>query len=118
MTYEMSSRGGISFNERGETSLPGLYAGGDEYLRSSASRRFGWIAGENAAAYAAEAERPWTLPGERIRSSGQGLLRIHPEPGQTGAGWQEVNIAVNQVMSDYAGTPRSETLLTAGLSHL
>ena len=37
---------------------------------------------------------------------------------ENGAGWQEVNIALQQIMADYAGSPRSETLLTAGLSHL
>jgi len=37
---------------------------------------------------------------------------------EVGATWQEVNIALGQVMQDYAGSVRSETLLQAGLNHL
>ena len=37
---------------------------------------------------------------------------------ETGPDWKEVNIALQQVMSDYAGFVRSETLLQAGLTHL
>ncbi len=37
---------------------------------------------------------------------------------ETGATWQEVNIALQQVMQDYAGSVRSESLLKAGLNHL
>jgi len=36
----------------------------------------------------------------------------------TGETWQEVNIALNQTMVDYAGSNRYETLLEAGSSHL
>ena len=35
-----------------------------------------------------------------------------------GATWQEVNIALQQIMEDYAGSVRSETLLEAGLNYL
>ena len=37
---------------------------------------------------------------------------------EVGAAWQEFNIALGQVMQDYAGAVRSETFLQAGLSHL
>jgi len=37
------------------------------------------------------------------------------EAGET---WQEVNIALNQTMVDYAGSPRYANLLEAGLHHL
>ncbi len=37
---------------------------------------------------------------------------------ETGATWQEVNVALQQVMQDYAGSTRSENVLQAGLNHL
>ena len=69
MTYEMSTRGGVSFNERGETSLPGLYAGGDEYFRS---RRCGLRLDlrRKCRRLCGKEKGPRTLPGERIRSNG------------------------------------------------
>jgi len=116
MTYEMSTRGGVSFNERGETSLPGLYAGGDEYFGAGAAA-FGWVSGENAAGYAADKKALDLARGkdtiERDKTFFESIRNR-----QTGAGWQEVNTAVNQVMFDYAGTVRYETLLDAGLAHL
>jgi succinate dehydrogenase/fumarate reductase flavoprotein subunit len=117
-TYEMTTRGGIHYNEKAETSLKGLYAAGDEYFGGiSAAAVFGSIAGENAAEY------------------GKGMPAIRKEAGkaktaeicdlidqisnrQSGASWQEVNIAVQQVMFDFAGVPRSDTLLEAGVAHL
>ena len=35
-----------------------------------------------------------------------------------GPGWKEANTALQQIMQDYAGPVRSETLLTAGLVHV
>jgi succinate dehydrogenase/fumarate reductase flavoprotein subunit len=35
-----------------------------------------------------------------------------------GPDWREANIALQQIMQDYAGLVRSETLLTAGLSYV
>ncbi len=37
---------------------------------------------------------------------------------QSGPAWREVNIALQQILSDYAGNVRSAVLLEAGLSHL
>ena len=38
---------------------------------------------------------------------------------EEGPGWQEANLALQQIMNDYAGTAvRSETLLAAGLKYL
>jgi len=38
---------------------------------------------------------------------------------ETGPGWKEANLAVNQIMNDYAGLEvRSETLLKSGLKYL
>ncbi len=52
--YELFPRGGILYNERAETSLPGLFAAGDEFFGGiSGAAVFGWIAGESAASYVA-----------------------------------------------------------------
>ena len=52
MTYDMGCQGRIVTNEKAETSLPGLYALGDELANGvSNASVFGWISGENAAAY-------------------------------------------------------------------
>jgi succinate dehydrogenase/fumarate reductase flavoprotein subunit len=37
---------------------------------------------------------------------------------ETGETWQEVNVAVNQTLVDYAGSIRYENLLKAGAAHL
>lgn len=37
---------------------------------------------------------------------------------KAGPDWEEANIALQQVMHDYAGTVRNEALLHQGLSHL
>jgi succinate dehydrogenase/fumarate reductase flavoprotein subunit len=37
---------------------------------------------------------------------------------KSGPDWREANIALQQIMQDYAGGVRSESLLTAGLSYL
>jgi len=118
MTYEMTTRGGILYNEKGETSLEGLYAAGDEYFGGiSAAATFGWIAGQSAAVYA---------EGKTLADAGRAKAKVEElrelvmrlRERAFGASWQEVNVALNQVMFDYAGSARSGTLLTAGLSHI
>ena len=117
MTYEMTTRGGIYFNSQAETSLRGLYAAGDEYFGgASCAATFGWIAGENAAHYAKNAKgrtiRQWKgIEGKKVLLEGIRQREI----GET---WQEVNIALNQTMVDYAGSVRYASMLEAGLHHL
>jgi succinate dehydrogenase/fumarate reductase flavoprotein subunit len=117
MTYEMTTRGGIYFNHQAETSLKGLYAAGDEYFGgASCAATFGWIAGENAAHYANNAK------GQTVRRpKGVGKKKAFLEEirqRETGETWQEVNIALNQTMVDYAGSTRYANMLEAGLNHL
>jgi succinate dehydrogenase/fumarate reductase flavoprotein subunit len=118
MTYEMLLGGGVYYNERGETSLKGLYAAGDELFGGiSGAATFGCIAGENAAGYTKKAG---ALNIEKVRDKVEekkallGAIRGR----ETGASWQEVNVALQQIMYDHAGSVRSETLLEAGLSYL
>jgi succinate dehydrogenase/fumarate reductase flavoprotein subunit len=116
MTYEMSTRGGIHFNERGETTLKGVYAAGDEYFGSGAAT-FGWISGEHAANFAQQRKAPDLNKAQDTIKQDRALFESIRNR-EVGAGWQEVNTAVNQVMFDYAGTVRYESLLEAGLAHL
>ncbi len=117
-TYEMIAWGGVYYNERGETSVKGLYAAGDETMGGiSNAATLGWISGENAAGYTRKAALPEI---SKFREAIDETLRRLDEILTRGAGasWQEVNNASQQIMYDYAGSARSETLLNAGLIHL
>ena len=51
-TYGIDIRGGVSFNMRGETSLPGLFSAGQEFSGDMAfSTILGWVAGESMSEY-------------------------------------------------------------------
>jgi len=118
MTYEMLLAGGVYYNERGETSLKGLYAAGDELFGAiSGAATFGWIAGENAAAYA-KGRKSFNITKVREQVEERKALLGAIRGRETGASWREVNIALQQIMYDHAGSVRSETLLKAGLSYL
>jgi succinate dehydrogenase/fumarate reductase flavoprotein subunit len=118
-TYgKRGSGGSISQNRRGETSLKGLFVAGDETTRSiSPAAAMGWIAGENAATFAKKAE---SIPLETFRDFIEEKASLLDEirKRDLGPDWEEVNIALQQIMNDYAGSVRSETLLEAGLRHL
>jgi succinate dehydrogenase/fumarate reductase flavoprotein subunit len=117
-TYEFTTRGGIYFNDRAETSLPGLYAAGDEYFGAiSCAATFGWIGGENAARYAKKIKSTDKTAAESEIAKRIDLLRKITSRTD-GASWKEVNIALQQIMQDYAGTVRTESLLKAGITHL
>jgi len=113
---------GIEINLKGETNIEGLFAAGDEVgnFRAgiSGATTFGWIAGGSAAERAksvrsfAEAERASSVQ-EWTDLFFQLMKR------KTGPTWKEANLALQQIMADYAGTEvRSETLLKAGLKYL
>ena len=117
-TYHMNPEGKIRVNEKGETSIKGLYAAGDESIIGIGSAAtYGWIAGENAAMYAKE--KPISDIGKakaEIEDRKSLVHKIRRRKG--GPDWYEANIALQQTMQDYAGFVRSETLLKAGLSHV
>ena len=118
MTYELTSKGGLNYNEKGETSVKGLYAAGDENFGGiSCAANFGWIAGDSAANYAKNVSMPEASEVKTEIESKKDLLN-NLRGREIGADWQEVNVALEQIMQDYAGSIRSETLLEAGLSHL
>ena len=118
MSYELHPAGLIRNNAGTETTVGGLYAIGDETLGGiSAAATFGWIAGENATAYANRAPSPNTDKADTAVREGKALLE-EIRSRDAGPDWREVNVALQQVMNDYAGSIRSETLLEAGLAHL
>ena len=118
-TYGMrGSCGSIWQNENGQTSLEGLYVAGDETTRSiSPAATFGWIAGEHAANWVKQVDAGRPVRGKELMKEKSSLLK-DIQQRDTGPDWKEANIALQQIMSDYAGSIRSEALLEAGLSHL
>jgi len=118
MTYDQGSQGRIVTNEKGETSLKGLYALGDELANGvSNASVFGWICGENAAAYSKGVDAPGL---EKMREMiGEKSSLVHELLNRKdGADWREVNVALQQIMQDHAGALRSRALLEAGSFHL
>jgi len=124
MKYEpflIGSRG-IEIDQNAETNIKGLYAAGDEVGNFRAdiagAATFGWIAGKSAS------ERAIRIKGfQKAEESSlvQDLSKLYSEILQRGSGpsWKEANLALQQIMNDYAGiTVRSETLLKAGLKYL
>ncbi|MFV1988858.1 MAG: FAD-binding protein [Gemmatimonadota bacterium] len=117
-TYPLRGGGLIVANAKTETSIEGLYAAGDEAMGDiSAAATFGWISGDQAAEFVKtvvdgdlEAARP-TI--DHVASTIDTL-----RGRQDGPDWEEANIALQQVMTDYAGTVRNEAVLLQGLSHL
>lgn len=118
-TYGMrGSCGSIWQDLNGRTSLKGLYVAGDETTRSiSPAATFGWIAGEHAAKWAAQVEDSISKKVKELIKEKRSFLNeiIGREAGPD---WKEANIALQQIMSDYAGSIRSESLLEAGHRHL
>ncbi len=117
-TYNMVPAGGVYFNEKGETSLKGLYAAGDEIHGGiSGAAIFGWIAGENAASYS-KGNNGQSVEVVKAKVDQKTALLSKIRSRTSGASWKEANIALQHIMYDYAGSVRSETLLQAGLSYL
>ena len=118
-TYGMrGSCGSIWQDLNGQTSMKGLYVAGDETTRSiSPAATFGWIAGEHAAKRAARVQESISKKvRELIKEKRSFLNEIICR--ETGPDWKEANIALQQIMSEYAGSIRSESLLEAGHRHL
>lgn len=112
--YELFPRGGIYYNERAETSISGLYAAGDEFFGGiSGAAVFGRIAGENGAAYAKNHDLKDSNRLKAQSKENESLL-VELRNRREGPDWKETNIALQQIMWDYAGLVRSETLLEAG----
>lgn len=116
--------GGIDISINAECTIPGLYAAGDETGNFRAdmggAATFGHIAGRSAAEYSktrchvAAEEMP--VVAERAAHYGKILSR---DVDTATPDWKEINIAIQQVMTDYCGPiVRSEHILSTGLQHL
>lgn len=123
MQYEPFLVGrGIEIDTEGETNVKRLYAAGDPVGNFRAdcagAATFGWIAGGSASKKAKDMKRFQSAEGsdlvkERVRFYSQFFAR------KNGPDWKEANLALQQIMGDYAGVDvRSETLLRAGLKYL
>jgi succinate dehydrogenase/fumarate reductase flavoprotein subunit len=114
-TSELMVAGGIFANFKGETSVGGLYAAGDEVEGSiSHAAVFGKSAGAAAAGQAAAAgDRDIENKNGRIEAEKARLEAIRNR--KDGARWQEAQYGLQQVMNDYCGEIRSENWLVAGL---
>lgn len=117
-TYEIGVKGGIWFNPKSETTIRGLYAAGDEYFGGMANATiWGWVAGENAAKYAKTVDFTSNQQSkEKVITKAKEIDSITTRTD--GATWQEANIALQQLMWEYCGLIRSDTLLSQGLLNL
>jgi succinate dehydrogenase/fumarate reductase flavoprotein subunit len=115
-TSDIMVSSGIMANHRGETSVNGLYAAGDEVWGTiSHAAVFGRSAGENAAKYVTqikavdvEAEKKTDIEAKKAQLE---EIRARKE----GPTWPEASFALQQIMLDYCGQVRSENSLSAGL---
>ena len=116
---------GLDVDKNGQTTVPGLYAAGDMVGNAGCglglAAWMGWRAGHAAAADAATAKGSADLASNPAIRAKMELLSSFMSRN-IGAEWQEANIALTQIMSDYANVGpynvRSETLLKAGLGYL
>lgn len=123
MQYEPFLCGrGIEIDMNAQSSIKGLFAAGDPVGNFRAdiagAATYGWIAGASAAQRAKEIDTfPVINDNKTLKKKGE-LYSAFMER-EIGADWREANLALQQIMGDYAGVKvRSETLLTAGLKYL
>ena len=123
MQYEPHLIGrGIEIDLNAESNVKGLFAAGDLTGNFRAdiagAATFGWIAGESAAIRAKKIKKFQKAENSALVKTRR---RIYSAiiARESGATWQEANMALQQIMRDYAGVEvRSETLLGAGLKYL
>ncbi len=116
---------GINVNEKCATDVLGLYCAGDECgnfnMGIAGAAVTGRIAGESASEYAKDIEEiddEYILNCQTVKEACEFYTTLMER--SNGAGWKELNIGVQQIMNDYCGiiNPRSESMLSAGLSNL
>ncbi len=128
MRYEPILHGrGLDVDEYGRTSVPGLYAAGDMVGNAGCglglAAWLGWRCGGHAGRAATGGEQPSLADVEHAPTlvTRMELLSSFLERDQ-GPDWREANIALQQIMGDYAPAGpdkvRFETLLRAGLTYL
>jgi succinate dehydrogenase/fumarate reductase flavoprotein subunit len=97
---------GIFIETNCATSVKGLFAGGDIVQPIGAETTgpqavvLGWRAGDRAAEYALKAPEP-VVDERQIRDERRRVLA--PLKVEDGVAWQELNVALNSLMTDYMG---------------
>jgi succinate dehydrogenase/fumarate reductase flavoprotein subunit len=105
---------GVEIDLDGETAVKGLYAAGDPVGNFRAdiagATTFGWIAGGSAAKRAKRISRFQRIEGSPVVRD---LTRFCSKlmARENGPSWQEANLALQQIMNDYAGTGAGLTYL-------
>jgi len=127
MQYEPFLIGkGIDVDIDGQSSLPGLYAAGDVVGNFRAdiggAAVYGWISGDHAGSSAPGRSLHEGLEHHPAVEKALALCADIMERGTSGHSWDEANMAVQQLMSDYAPAgpfdKRSETMLSAGTDYM
>ncbi len=117
-TYEFRYLGRIVMNEKTETSVPGLFTAGDESTFSiSGAAVFGWLSGLEAVRYIKDIDFR-VGENESITIENTKAMISSLKSYSYGYDWRDANLALQQTLSDYAGSIKSEDTLNAGLSHL
>ena len=126
MRYEPILHGrGVDVQDNGETSVKGLFAAGDLVGNGGCgialAAYLGWVGGQAAAEQAKGVEFQKAEETAAMKEK-MALFSSFMDRGENGAEWKEANMALQQIMSDYApagpNKVRSETLLKAGLTYL
>lgn len=116
--YNITAEGKIFISEKAETSIKGLFAAGDESMGGiGPSATYGWIAGESVANYVKAAPTPDIDRAVIVAEERKSLVQ-EIAGRKAGPDWKEANVALQQIMQDYAGPVRTENMLNAGLSYI
>ena len=116
---------GVEIDKDGAAGIPGLYAAGEETgnFRGDigGSAVYGRIAGEKAAEYVKTVPEADAAEGAAfVEERAAFYEELFQRPDDTSnPNWYEANLALQQIMTDYAGIEvRSEKLFRAGLTYL
>lgn len=125
MRYEPVLHGrGLDVSDIGETSVKGLFAAGDMVGNGGCgialAAYLGWTGGQEAVKQAKDVSFEEAENSEAMKNK-MDLLNSFMSR-KDGADWKDANMALQQIMSDYApagpNNVRSETLLNAGIAYL
>jgi succinate dehydrogenase/fumarate reductase flavoprotein subunit len=115
------SGSGVWVNERGETTVPGLYAAGDmacvphNYLLGAMT--YGEICGENALAYAAGAPPIASTPDLEAQIASERARVLGPLSRPRGVPHHQYEYKVRRLVNDYLQPPKTANRMQIGLRH-
>ncbi|MBA7669834.1 L-aspartate oxidase [subsurface metagenome] len=121
--HAASAACGPIVDERCQANIPGLFAAGDEAGGVPGSvvpgaLTMGYLAAESAAALA---DRMLTVPQgkgeEPVLAPGNRILALSGDP-DNGDSWEDAQLTIHNIMSDYNVATRSETMARRGLECL